>query len=196
MFRSLFSVTGARRGASNLSRTFRPGCCLCRREERGHAAIAASPLAEAGLCPGRRHRDLCRLDKCDLAYDHQMKYRRARDQLLVFAAWPGLVDSNEQRVRTSPQARRHSAQGHKRLPCHVGCKWPGRLANRRRHRPSAHRCSLTAPQDRKRGWTITNLEAMVVASFHRTIICRHTIAHCKSHYALFHCANDVVRRKG
>jgi transposase len=29
---------------------------------------------------------------CDLARDLQMKFRRARDQLLVFAAWPGLVD--------------------------------------------------------------------------------------------------------
>jgi transposase len=29
---------------------------------------------------------------CDLARDLQMKFRRARDQLLVFAAWPGLVE--------------------------------------------------------------------------------------------------------
>jgi transposase len=60
----------------------------------GVATLAASTLA-------RKRRALERsLDailaaptSCDLARDLQTKFRRARDQLLTFAHWPGLVDA-------------------------------------------------------------------------------------------------------
>jgi transposase len=43
--------------------------------ERSLEAILAAPTA------------------CDLARDLQTKFRRARDQLLTFAHWPGMVDA-------------------------------------------------------------------------------------------------------
>jgi transposase len=47
----------------------------CRALERSLEAILATPTS------------------CDLARDIQNKFRRARDQLLTFAHWPGLVDA-------------------------------------------------------------------------------------------------------
>lgn len=59
----------------------------------GIKTFAASTIAAKRRALERSLADiLAAPTACDLARDLQMKFRRARDQLLVFAAWPGLVD--------------------------------------------------------------------------------------------------------
>jgi transposase len=56
--------------------------------------LAASPLARKRRALERSLDDiLAAPTSCDLARDLQNKFRRARDQLLTFAHWPGLVDA-------------------------------------------------------------------------------------------------------
>jgi transposase len=59
----------------------------------GIETFAASTIAAKRRALERSLADiLCAPTTCDIARDLQMKFRRARDQLLVFAAYPGLVD--------------------------------------------------------------------------------------------------------
>jgi len=59
----------------------------------GIETFAASTIAAKRRALERSLADiLAAPTACDLARDLQMKFRRARDQLLVFAAWPGLVE--------------------------------------------------------------------------------------------------------
>jgi transposase len=58
------------------------------------ATLAASPLARKRRALERSLDDiLAAPTSCDLACDLQSKVRRARDQLLTFAHWPGMVDA-------------------------------------------------------------------------------------------------------
>jgi transposase len=58
----------------------------------GIETFAASTIAAKRRALERSLADiLAAPTACDLARELQMKFRRARDQLLVFAAWPGLV---------------------------------------------------------------------------------------------------------
>jgi transposase len=59
----------------------------------GIETFAASTIAAKRLALERSLADiLAAPTACDLARDLQMKFRRARDQLLVFTAYPGLVE--------------------------------------------------------------------------------------------------------
>lgn len=59
----------------------------------GIETFAASTIATKRRALERSLADiLAAPTTCDLARDLQMKFRRARDQLLVFADWPGLVE--------------------------------------------------------------------------------------------------------
>jgi transposase len=59
----------------------------------GIAALAASTIAAKRRALERSLDDiLATATSCDLAQDLKNKFRRARDQLLTFAHWPGLVE--------------------------------------------------------------------------------------------------------
>ena len=73
--------------------------------------------------------------ECELAHDLQMKFRRARDQLLVFAAYPGLVEPTNNACETRPQTRRPSSEKSPTATAgHVGRHWRSGRADRRRYR--------------------------------------------------------------
>jgi transposase len=60
----------------------------------GVGTLAASSIARKRRALERSLDDiLAAAPSCDLARDLQTKFRRARDQLLTFAHWPGLVDA-------------------------------------------------------------------------------------------------------
>ena len=60
----------------------------------GVETFAASTIAGKRRALERSLNDiLATTTSCDLARDIQNKFRRARDQLLTFAQWPGMVDA-------------------------------------------------------------------------------------------------------
>jgi transposase len=60
----------------------------------GVGTLAASSIARKRRALERSLDDiLAAAPSCDLARDLQTKFRRARDQLLTFAHWPGMVDA-------------------------------------------------------------------------------------------------------
>ena len=70
---------------------------------------------------------------CDLARDIQNRMRRARDQLLTFASFPGRVEPTNNACERGPTARRDPAQEHQRLSRHVVRQGRSRRAHRGGH---------------------------------------------------------------
>src|ERR671916_143302 len=83
------------------------------------ATLAASTLASKRRTLERSLDDiLATPTSCDLARDLQNKFRRARDQLLTFAHWPGLVDATNnagKRARRPAVIQRKVTNGYRAM---------------------------------------------------------------------------------
>ena len=100
---------------------------------------------------------------CDLARDLQNRFRRARDQLLTFAKWPGLVDASNngcERALRPSVIQRKVTNGYRAMWAAAGeadiAPWSTRRASGPALTPSKSSSRPSAPdQASKWAWVIT-----------------------------------------